>query len=372
MRIVLAPDSFKESMTAREAVEAMARGVAAAIPGAVCVRLPMADGGEGTARTLVDAMGGTLLPVAVRDPLGRAALGEMALSADGRTAFLEVAAAVGLGLLGPDERDPTRAGTAGVADLLRAALDAGARRLVVGLGGSSTNDAGFGMLEALGARVERSDPPRQDWSDLVAIDLSSLDPRLATVDLAIACDVTAPLLGEQGASRVFGPQKGASAAQVVLLEHRMTHAARVLDRAAGTPVSGSPGAGAAGGLGAAFLAIGGHLEPGVELVARTAGLAAALAGADLVLTGEGTVDGESLHGKVVGGVVALAAAAGVPVVVLAGRRGQGAERVEALVDRLVLLSEADRTLAEALAAGPADLERAVRTSLAGWTPSPRS
>lgn len=359
MKIVLAPDSFKESMTAREAVRAMSRGIAAVHPGAECVLVPMADGGEGTARTVVDALGGTLVPVPVRDPLGRSVLGEIGLVADGRTAVLEVASAIGLGMLTPAERDPARTGTAGVADLLLAARDRGVLRVVVGLGGSATNDAGLGMLAALGARVVRSGPLRDDWSDLRAIDLADLDPRIAALDLAVACDVTAPLLGPHGASRAFARQKGASPAQVELLEERMAQAARVLDVTAAAPVSRRPGAGAAGGLGAALLALGGRLEPGVDLVARTVGLAQALVGADLVLTGEGTVDAESLHGKVVGGVIALADAAGVPVVVLAGRRGAGAEHVAELVEGLLTLNDTPRDLAEALAAGPRDLEHAV-------------
>ncbi len=367
MRIVLAPDSFKESMTAREAVSAMVRGIATVLPRAECVLVPMADGGEGTAGTVVDALGGTLLPARVRDPLGRQVLGEIGLVADGRTAVLEVASAIGLGLLAPAERDPTLTGTAGVADLLLAALDRGVGRVVVGLGGSATNDAGLGMLAALGARLLPASPLREDWGDLAAIDLTGLDPRLAAIDLDVACDVTAPLLGPHGSSRTFGRQKGASPAQVELLERRMVRAARALDLATGAPVSGRPGAGAAGGLGAALLALGGRLEPGVDLVARTVGLGQALVGADLVLTGEGTVDAESLHGKVVGGVIALAAAAGVPVVVLTGRRGAGAERVESLVEELVTLSDGHRDLAEALATGPRDLERAVAGYLAART-----
>lgn len=366
MRVVLAPDSFKESMTAEVAAAAMARGVRRALPGAEVVACPMADGGEGTAATLVAARGGRLAAVAARDALGRVRAARVGLLADG-TAVVESAEAIGLGHVAPADRDPVGAGSAGVADLLRAAWATGARRVLVGLGGSATTDGGLGMLVALGARVLPGPwPARADWSDLAGLDLAGLDPRLAGV--RVACDVTSPLLGPAGAAAVFAPQKGASPAQVALLEARLAAVAAALT-AAGHDVAQVPGAGAAGGLGAAFLAAGAHLAPGVELVADAVRLDDALRDADLVLTGEGRVDAQTLAGKVVHGVARRARAVGVPVLVMAGSLGDGWERVRDELGAVAPITgpEDPRPLAERLAAGAADLEAATAAALRART-----
>jgi glycerate kinase len=366
VRVVLAPDSFKESMTAESAAAAMARGVRRALPGADVVPCPMADGGEGTASTLVAAVGGRVATVAARDALGRVRAARVGLLADG-TAVVESAEAIGLAHVAARDRDPVGAGSAGVADLLRAAWAADARGVLVGLGGSATTDGGLGMLVALGGRVLPGPwPGATDWSDLTGIDLTGLDPRLAGT--RVACDVTSPLLGPSGAATVFAPQKGATPAQVTLLERRLGAVAAAL-AAAGRDVAGTPGAGAAGGLGAAFLAAGARLAPGVELVADAVGLDGALLGADLVLTGEGRVDGQTLAGKVVQGVARRARAAGVPVVVLAGSLGDGWERVRDEVGDVVPITAPGdpRPLPERLATGPADLEAATAAAVRART-----
>jgi len=367
VKIVVAPDSFKESMSAREAAEAMAAGVRRVVPDADVTLVPMADGGEGTARTVADALGGELLDVDTVDALGRARRGQIGWVARDRLAVVEVAQAVGLDLIAPDERDALAASSTGVANLLRAAWDAGARRVVVGLGGSATTDGGLGMLLELGARALPVRPSAGcDWADLAGLDLTRLDPRLGRVEVAV--DVDNPLTGPRGAAAVFAPQKGADPTAVAVLTRRLEHLARAL-RAGGHDVAGLPGAGAAGGLGAAFLAAGARLAPGVTLVAEAVGLSHALLGADLVLTGEGRVDGQTLSGKVPAGVSAAARVAGVPVVVLAGSLGPGWQEAQDAIGPVVPIGPADRPLAEALARGPVDLadaaERVVADRVAG-------
>lgn len=368
MKIVLAPDSFKESMTAAEAAAAMARGVRRVLPDADCVEVPLADGGEGTTTALVAALGGRLLDVATTDALGRPVRATIGL-VDDEVAVVEVAAAVGLGLVPPDERDVMASTSAGVAPLVRAALDAGVHRLVVGLGGTATNDGGAGLLVGLGARLldRAGDPVGAEPRGLhrvATVDLTGLDPRLAGISVELACDVTSPLLGPHGASAVFGPQKGATPAQVDELEAALTALARALDEAVGHPVRDEPGAGAAGGLGAAFLALGATRRPGIEVVLEAVGLEEHLRDADLALTGEGAVDSQTLAGKTPAGVAAVARRLGVPVVVVAGRVDPSADvlldhGVVAVVPMLRRVS----TLAEALGAGPDDLEHAVATTV---------
>ncbi|UNX55593.1 glycerate kinase [Georgenia sp. TF02-10] len=368
MKLVLAPDSFKESMSAAEAAAAMARGVRRVLPDATCVEVPMADGGEGTTDALVAALGGRLVEVATTDALGRPVTATIGLADDG-IAILEVAAAVGIGLVAPEDREVLSATSAGVAPLLRAALDAGARRIVVGLGGSATNDGGAGLLVGLGARLLDAagrpvDPAPRALPAVAAVDLAGLDPRLHGVSVELACDVTSPLLGPRGASAVFGPQKGAAPEQVAMLDTALGALADALEAAAGRRVRDLPGAGAAGGLGAAFLALGATRRPGVEVVVDAAGLARHVDGADLVLTGEGAVDAQTLRGKTPAGVAAVAGRAGVPVIAFAGRVDPSADTL--LDHGFAAVVPILRTLggtAEVLRAGPENLEHAVATAL---------
>jgi glycerate kinase len=301
--VLVAPDSFGGTLSAVEAAEAIAAGWQHGRSEDHVAELALSDGGPGFIDVLYNAMGGSLLPVTVRDPLARP-VPAVLLVVEG-TVYVESAQACGLHLLSADERDPMQTSTYGVGELIAAALDAGADRIVVGLGGSATNDGGRGMLAALGLR-EHPDG---------AVDRSQLHPRLAEVELIAATDVDNPLLGTHGASVVFAPQKGASPETVVVLEARMRRWAAAVDSGA----ADVPGAGAAGGLGFALLALGGHRESGLGIVAESVGLPEHMAVADLVITGEGRFDEQSLRGKVCAGVAGLARASGVPCVVLAGQ-----------------------------------------------------
>lgn len=334
VKIVIAPDSFKESVSAPDAAAAIARGVTAAFPGAHTVCIPMADGGEGTVEAVLAATGGKEQLLTVNDALGYKVDAVWGLLEDG-TAVIEMAAAAGLELIAPSKRDPMRASSHGVGELMLAALNAGAKRIILGLGGSATNDAGAGMLTALGVRLldadGRSLPPGGGaLGKLASIDTQGLDPRLAGIRIDIASDVDNPLCGPQGASHVFGPQKGATPEQVSALDQMLANFADVCAKHLGADHRNEPGAGAAGGLGfaaKAFLNAG--FRPGVEIVAELGGLAQAVEGATLVFTGEGRMDAQTLRGKTPAGVAKIAQRAGVPVVALAGSLGPGYEALHA-------------------------------------------
>lgn len=333
--VVLAPDSFKESMSAEEACAAMERGVTRAWPAARCLWRPMADGGEGTvAAVLRGAAGARGVEVVAHDALARPRRAHLAWIPEASTALVEVAEGPGLEHVDADERDIWGATSVGVGEMVLAALDLGVRRLVIGLGGSACNDAGAGMLEALGIRflddeerIVRTRGPRT-LCGVRRIDVSGLDPRLAHTRMVAASDVTSPLLGDAGASAVFGPQKGAGPEDVDLLDEVLSGLARLGAEACGKDLSGAPGAGAAGGIGwACQQFLGARMRPGVEVVADLVGLEEAVIDADLVLTGEGSVDAQTLTGKTPWGVARVAVGAGVPVVVIAGRVREGAEEL---------------------------------------------
>ncbi|HWS58092.1 MAG TPA: glycerate kinase [Actinotalea sp.] len=372
MRIVLAPDSFTESMTAEQAAAAMGRGVHAVLPDARCVRVPMADGGEGTVTAMTAALGGRLREVAALDALGRPARACYGVVDAQDLAVVEVATAIGLARIPPAVRDVRASTSAGVGLLLLDALDQGARRVVVGLGGTATDDGGAGMLRVLGAVLrdgEGRPVPDGDVGALgrvVTVDLSGLDPRLAGLDLAVACDVTNPLLGPDGATAVFGPQKGVTPQIAPLLEAGLTHLGAALEAAVGRALVDTPGAGAGGGLGAALLAVGARIVPGFELVASTVGLAELVCDADLVLTGEGSIDAQTARGKTPAGVASIARAAGVPVLAFGGRVLDPGPLVELGVAAVVTITPPGTDHATALAEGPANLERAVAEAVAAW------
>ncbi|WP_439859209.1 glycerate kinase [Pseudomonas sp. MBLB4136] len=362
MKIVIAPDSFKESLSAPEVAAAIARGWAAVFPQAeLCLR-PMADGGEGTVDALLAACGGERRELEVCGPLGAPVKAHWGWLA-GNTAVLEMAAASGLHWVPRDCRDATRTSSHGTGELIRAALDAGAQRIILGLGGSATNDAGAGLLQALGARLldaagQELAPGGAALADLERLDLSGLDPRLSSVQVEIAADVDNPLCGPRGASAVFGPQKGASAAQVAQLDAALGHFAEVVAAALGEDFSDFPGVGAAGGLGFAAKALfGARFRSGIEQVAELSGLAEALAGADLLITGEGRLDAQSLHGKTPVGVARLAQAAGVPVIALAGSLGEGYQRMYQVgIGAAFSLAPGPISLEQACASAAAELE----------------
>ncbi len=365
MRILIAPDSFKESMTAAEAAAAMARGVARVLPDAEVVLRPLADGGEGTLAVLAGPSGAALHTVATVDALGRPIIARFGLA--GRTAIIEVAEVVGLALIPADERDIDHSSTAGLAALIRAALDAGADRLIIGIGGTATCDGGAGLLAGLGARL--LDGEGQEVAGdpaglrrLGRVELAGLDTRLSRVRLEVATDVTNPLLGPDGAAPVFAPQKGARPDQIPGLADGLARWADAL-RAAGAPdVADLPGGGAAGGLGAALLAVGAQLRGGAALVAEAVGLAEQLATADLVLTGEGSLDAQTAAGKTVSLVVAAAAEYQVPVLAFAGRVAE-ADWAGFGLAAAIAVAPPWLPLADALASGPVLVEQAVAEAL---------
>ena len=370
MKLVIAPDSFKESLSARAVAEAIAAGWARVYPDAELLLCPMADGGEGTVDALLSATGGKLQQTRVSGPLGDPVEAHWGLLPDAQ-AIIEMAEASGLHRVEPGRRDVLAASSHGTGELIRAALDAGVRRIVLGLGGSATNDGGAGLLAALGVRFldrEGQELPLGGaaLARLSQIDLTGLDTRLAQVEVMVAADVDNPLCGPRGASAVFGPQKGASPEQVAQLDEALAHYADVMAATLGEDLRDLPGVGAAGGLGfAARAVLRAGFRPGVELVAELSGLAQAVQGADLVITGEGRLDGQSLHGKTPVGVARIARAAGVPVIALAGSLGDGYQRLYAegigaafsLAPGPLSLEQAMQQAADQLSARAADLAR---------------
>ena len=355
-RIVLAPQAFKESLTGLDVARAMDAGLRAVWPEAETVLVPVADGGDGTLRSLVDASGGRTETATVTDPLGRPVEAEWGTLGDGRTAVIEMARSSGLALLRPAERNPLLTTTRGVGELMRAALDRGFRRLIVGVGGSATVDGGAGMAQALGAELldeagNPLEPGGGALARLARLDLSGLDPRLAATAVDVACDVTNPLVGELGAAAVFGPQKGATPEMVWLLEDGLGRLADVLLRDTGKDVRYLPGAGAAGGLGAGLHAFAGaRLRSGADIVLEAVGLEEKLEGADLVLVGEGRMDGQTIFEKAPVAVARRAKRRGIPVVAIVGSLGDGFRAVhEHGVDAVFSLVDGPTRLEEAMA-----------------------
>ena len=373
MKIVICPDSFKESLPASAAAQAIAEGVREVWPDADCVCLPLADGGEGTLDALVSATGGQLLTRWVQGPLGAPVNARFAVLGDGKTALIEMAEAAGLPLLSPAQRDPLRTSTYGVGELIAAALDLGVTRILLGLGGSATQDGGAGMLQALGARLldaqgQPLPPGGAALGQLAQLHLDGLDPRLARVTVEVACDVDHPLCGPRGSSAVFAPQKGADAAAVALLDAALAHWGAQLAQATGRQVAELPGAGAAGGMGAAALAVfAARLRPGIDWVMDALDFNAALHGADWVISGEGRADGQSAGGKVISGVARRALAAGVPLLVLAGSLGDGYQALYPLGVRAILpIVPGPVSLAQALDGAAENLRRTARMAAAVW------
>ncbi|MBY6273980.1 MAG: glycerate kinase [Bacillaceae bacterium] len=360
MRIVIAPDSYKGSLTAAQVAEAMAAGVRRVWPDASVTLIPMADGGEGTVQALVDATGGRLVPATVRGPLGDPVEAAFGLLGDGETAVIEMAQASGLPLVPPDRRNPLVTSTYGTGELIRRALDLGARRLIIGIGGSATNDGGAGMAQALGARLLDSDgrdlePGGGALERLARIDVTGLDPRLRAVEVTVACDVDNPLTGPRGASAVFGPQKGATPEMVARLDAALHRWAEVIRRDLGRDVEAVPGAGAAGGLGAGLMAfLDAELRRGVEIVVEATGLERHLPGADLCLTGEGNTDFQTVRGKTPMGVAAAARRHGVPVICLSGGLGRDYRQIY----------DVGIDVALPIVPGPVDLDTAIREASA--------
>ncbi|ADT88815.1 glycerate kinase [Vibrio furnissii] len=354
MKVVIAPDSFKESLTAKQVSDAIHAGLARVWQDAEFVSVPVADGGEGTVQSLVDATEGHLVHLTVKGPQNKPVDAFYGMLGDGQTAVIEMAAASGLHHVPLAQRDPKLTTSFGTGELIRHALDHGVKRLIIGLGGSSTNDAGVGMLAALGGRFLNRDGDSialtgGGLTELAQIDLKALDPRLSECEILVASDVNNPLCGPKGASAIFGPQKGATAADVALLDDALKNFGVLTQHATGKSVIDASGAGAAGGMGAALL---GYtqavLKPGIDIVLETVKLAELVEGADLVITGEGRIDSQTIHGKTPMGVAQVAKRFDIPVIALSGCTGDnyqavyecGIDAVFAAVPRAMTLDDA--------------------------------
>jgi glycerate kinase len=358
-KIVIAPDSFKDSLSAQGVADAIALGLAEVWPDAQLIKCPMADGGEGTVESVLAACDGELRRTDVRGPLGETVNAAWGWLPQNHTAIIEMAEASGLQLVPLDRRDACISSTFGTGELIRAALDAGAQRVILAIGGSATNDGGAGAMQALGVRLldaqgQQLQPGGLALAQLARIDLTGIDPRLAEVRFDIAADVNNPLCGPHGASAIFGPQKGATPAQVEQLDRALGHFANHCANALAQDVRDEPGSGAAGGLGFAAKAfLGAQFMAGVGVVAELVGLAEAVVGADLVITGEGRFDAQTLRGKTPFGVARIAQEQGVAVIVIAGTLGEGYQALyEHGIDAAFALTSGPMTLEQACTEAP--------------------
>lgn len=367
MKFVLAPDSFKGTMSAATAAATMSAGVRDVFPDAECIEVPMADGGEGTTQSLVDALGGKLLHADVADALGRTRTAHFGWIEAERLAVVEIAEAAGIEHLTTEELNPREANTAGVGQLLNHILELSPARLIVGLGGSATNDGGWGMARALGAVATTAAGKEIETralalADAANLDTSGISERWQDVEITLACDVDNPLTGERGATAVFGPQKGVQPNEVEVFDAALAQWGKLLDSASGRAVSEIPGAGAAGGLGAAFMALlGAKPQRGVEVVIATVKLGEKIAGADFVFTGEGSMDFQTKFGKTPWGVMLEARAQGVPTIAFTGNLGRDVESLHengfaAIIPTVRVVG----TLKEALATARPSLQDSVR------------
>jgi glycerate kinase len=324
MKIIIAPDSYKESLTAMEVATAIEAGFRQVMPTAEYIKLPMADGGEGTVQSLVDASNGTIIEHQVTGPLGEQVPAFFGIMGDGKTAVIEMAAASGLHLVSPNLRNPMLTTSYGTGELILAALDHGVDHIIVGIGGSATNDGGIGMAQALGVQLLDNKGQAlgfggQALAQLTSIDITTVDPRLAHIKLDVACDVDNPLCGKKGASHIFGPQKGATPAMVAELDQHLAHYAAIIKRDLAIDVKDMAGAGAAGGMGAALLGLfNAQLRSGIEIVIDAVHLGDIIKDADLVITGEGRIDSQTIHGKTPIGVARTAKKYHKPVIGIAG------------------------------------------------------
>lgn len=324
MKIVIAPDSYKESLPAAEVAQAIEKGFREIFPDAQYVRVPVADGGEGTVDAMISATDGSKITTQVTGPMGERVNASWGMSGDNNTAFIEMAEASGLSLVPLEQRNPLITTSRGTGELILHALDHGARNIIIGIGGSATNDGGAGMVQALGAKLTDAagNAIGNGGGSLVAlntIDISGLDPRLKECTIRVACDVTNPLVGEKGASRIFGPQKGATETMIVELDRNLGHFADVIKKSLRVDVKNVPGAGAAGGMGAALMAfLNAELRSGIEIVTEALNLEEHIHDCTLVVTGEGRIDSQSIHGKVPVGVANVAMKYHKPVIGIAG------------------------------------------------------
>ena len=355
MKIVVAPDSFKGSVSALEAAYAIEQGLRRVFPDAVIEKIPMADGGEGTVQSLVDATGGHIQTHRVIAPLENEVEAQFGILAGGETAVIEMASASGLTLVPADKRNPLCTTTYGTGQLIHAALEAGCRRLIIGIGGSATNDGGAGMAEALGVRLLDADGaqiPRggAGLGQLASIDITGLHPAIAETETVVACDVNNPLTGPDGASHVYGPQKGATLEMIETLDQHLAHFDSVLTRTLEKSFNDVPGAGAAGGLGAGLMAfLNAELQLGVDIMIDAVNLEERVKGASIVFTGEGQLDFQTAFGKTPVGVAKVAKVHNIPVIAIAGGIAEGAEAVyEAGIDAMLGIVQEPMSLEDAV------------------------
>ena len=382
LKVVIAPDKFRESLSAKEAALAMSRGVRRVLPDATIVTVLMADGGEGTVAALVEATTGGFEARVVSGPRGELASAEFGRLGNSSTFVIEMASASGLRLVPTTLRDPGLTSTRGTGELVLAAIEMGASRILLGLGGSATNDGGAGFGQALGFRLldregKEIGPGGLELGRLDRIDSTFRDRRLDGVQIDVMCDVVNPLCGINGASRVFGPQKGASADLIAMLDENLDHFAAIVERDLGKAIRDVAGAGAAGGLGGGVLAFTqAKLRPGIDVVIDAVGLERHLQGADLCLTGEGSIDGTSAQGKVISGVARIAHGLDCPTIAIAGHLGHGAEEVlGANIAAIFSICNGPISLDDAISRASELLEstteQVVRVFLAGRKPSRR-
>ena len=362
--IVLAPDSFKESMTAKEACVAMERGIKKVNSNIQCIHVPMADGGEGTMQSLVDATGGEVYSLEVVGPLGNRVKAEYGILGNGEIGVLEMASASGIHLVSLEERNPLITTTYGTGELIKACLDRGVKKLLIGIGGSATNDGGVGVIQALGGRLLDKEGNELGFGGgelekLDRIDLTNFDRRLKDVVIEVACDVSNPLCGENGASYIFGSQKGASVEMIKILDNNLKHYAKVIKEQFGKDVLEIAGAGAAGGLGAGLMVfLNGNLKKGIEIVIEYSGLEKKVKNCDMVWTGEGSIDFQTQYGKTPLGVATVAKKYNKPVVALAGRVGDDIDILyEKGIDSIFGIMRGVTTIDEALKNGKENIER---------------
>ncbi|KGJ98141.1 Glycerate kinase [Thalassotalea sp. ND16A] len=365
LKIVIAPDSFKECLTAFEVASAIESGFKQVFPDANYVKVPMADGGEGTVQAMVDATNGRIVNVYVKSPLGDEIAAFYGILGDGKTAVIEMSAASGLHLVAAELRDPKVTCSYGTGQLINHALEQDIEHIIIGLGGSATNDGGAGMLTALGARLldqqgHQLAPGGGHLTDLRSIDLSQLHPKITQTKFDVACDVQNPLCGEHGASVVFAAQKGASASDIEILDQGLLHLGKQLERICQQAIVDKSGAGAAGGMGASLLAIlNANLSSGVDIVMTALDLASKTADANLVITGEGRMDKQTLFGKTPIGVARIAKQTQCPVIAIVGCVEAGYEVVFAHgIDAVFPVLSAPSSLPAALAKGYSNIERA--------------
>jgi glycerate kinase len=331
MNIVIAPDSYKECLSAKEVAANMALGVRKVWPSAMIHEIPISDGGEGVLEALLSGIGGKMIPVSVKDPLMRPITAEYGILKDNKTAVIEMAKASGLELLKEQEKNPLTTTTFGTGQLIQDALNKGCTKIIIGIGGSATNDGGAGMVRALGAKFlnyegEEIKDGGGALKELHKIDLSNFDKRIQNCEVVVACDVANPLTGPNGASMVYGGQKGGNKEDLEFLDGSLSHYANRINATLGVDVSKTPGAGAAGGTGAGLMAfLNGHLVKGIELILETLKVEESIKQADLIFTGEGKIDGQTLHGKTISGIASMAKKYKVPVIVITGKIDEGIE-----------------------------------------------